>query len=296
MHIITILRLYLGLSQTALAKAVGITQPDLSEIETLEPYGFPAKYERLATYLGISIDSIVKNDFTQIPLSFFENRPSPQYIPPPSPKNEDAFLGRLGEDYILEREQERLSQIYPALSKLVIPHFKMKGHSPGYDILSYDDTGHPIFLEVKTSLVSSGGFRLTNHEYATAQKKSQQGESYIICYISNWATPQQAVNDIPFPELLQTHCISPRYYHCNPIIKPKNPEESGLAHFRRLRGVLQADIAEALGMPPCDWSQYETLRRKPPIALYAQVSELLDVPIDALLQTYPKIKRRGHHR
>jgi transcriptional regulator with XRE-family HTH domain len=285
MHIITILRLYLGMSQTTLAKKVGITQPDLSEIETLPPYGYPAKYQRLAAYLGLSVDAIVKNDLTQIPLSFFENRPAPEYLPPP--KKADYLLGRQGEDFIFQKEQERLSRIYPALSKLVIPHYKLKGHSPGYDILSFDDTGHPIYLEVKTSTIATGGFRFTNHELAVARKMLEPNEPYYICYITNWDKPEQAVEYLSFSKILQTHYISPRYYHCNPIPKPRVPEESGLAHFRRYRGVLQADMADALQIRPAEWSLYETLRRKPPIDIYAKTSELLDIPIDDLLRMYP---------
>lgn len=44
MHIITVLRDYLGLTQQALAKEANITQADLCEIETMEPYGSMAKY------------------------------------------------------------------------------------------------------------------------------------------------------------------------------------------------------------------------------------------------------------
>ena len=39
MHIIQIVRLYLGLTQKELAQRAGIGQPDLCEMEIKEPYG-----------------------------------------------------------------------------------------------------------------------------------------------------------------------------------------------------------------------------------------------------------------
>ena len=53
MHVLTVIRTYLGMSQVALSKAVGITQADLSEIETKEPYGKIDKYLRISKYLGV---------------------------------------------------------------------------------------------------------------------------------------------------------------------------------------------------------------------------------------------------
>ena len=62
MHILTIARSYLGMSQMALAKAAGVTQPDVSEMETMAPYGQIDKYARISEFLGIPVDALVKND------------------------------------------------------------------------------------------------------------------------------------------------------------------------------------------------------------------------------------------
>ena len=62
MHVITALRDYMGMSQMELAKQANITQCDLSEIETMEPYGSIAKYERLSKVLGVPVDTLVRND------------------------------------------------------------------------------------------------------------------------------------------------------------------------------------------------------------------------------------------
>lgn len=284
MHLLTITRAYLGLSQTVLAKSAGITQADLSEMETREPYGQIAKYQRLSSYLGIPVDTLLKNDYRTFPESFFEKRPAPQYLP--APKSPEQRLGRQGEEFILRRERERVGRAFPALAKLILPYFKMKENSPGYDILTFDDKGDPYYLEVKTSAHDSGGFRITNHELDVAGKLTAAGERYVVCYISNWGTAKQAEQDITFPELQKSHRIQPCYYFCKPVPKPKVERISGLAYYRRLRGLRQADVAQALGVPPCDWSQYETGQRQPSVGVYLRSSELFDVPVDQLLATY----------
>jgi len=283
MHVLTVIRTYLGLSQVALAKSAGITQADLSEIETKAPYGKISKYQRLSNHLGIPVEAIAKNDFTHIPESFFEKHPAPTYLP--LPKSPELLLGRDGEEYIFRREQERLTESHPALSKLVLPYFKLKAPSPGYDILSFDDTGHPVFLEVKTSVYDTRCFRLTNHELDVAQKLSAAGERYSICYISNWGTEEQRVQDFVFAELNQTHRISPCYYMCKPHPKKKS-SVTGLAYFRKMRGLLQAEVSEALGIPSYEWSLYETGRRTPLIKQYLRISEVLDATLDQLLAHY----------
>lgn len=290
MHLLTITRAYLGLSQTALAKAVGITQADLSEMETWEPYGKIDKYLRISSYLGIPVDTILKNDYRSFPEFFFDLHPAPQYLP--EPKAPDQLLGRKGEEFILRREQDRVAQSYPALSRLILPYFKMRESSPGYDILTFDDNGQPYYLEVKTSIYDTNGFRFTNHELDVAEKLTKAGERYQICYISNWETPEQTEQDILFADLRKTHRISPCYYFCRPIPKPKMTKVTGLAYFRRLRGMLQADVALALGIPACELSLFETGQRKPKVGVYLKASEVLETTVDELLAQYDVVEDR----
>jgi transcriptional regulator with XRE-family HTH domain len=284
MHLLTITRAYLGLSQTALAKAAGITQADLSEMENKEPYGQISKYRRLSDYLAIPVDTILRNDYRTFPESFFAKHPAPQYLP--APKSPEQLLGRQGEEFILRRERERVGKNYPALAKLILPYFKMRDISPGYDILTFDDKAEPYYLEVKTSLHDSGGFRLTNHELDVAGKLTAADEQYVICYISKWGTSEQIEQDITFSELQKSHRILPCYYFCKPTPKPKAEKISGLAYYRRLRGLRQADVSQALGIPQCDWSLYETGQRKPSVGIYLKAGELLDTTVDQLLEKY----------
>ena len=284
MNVTYALRTYLGFSQTKLAQMAGITQPDLSEIETKQPYGFMDKYIRLSKTLNVPVEAILKNDFTCIPEHFFQVFPEPIYTP--SPTQPEHLMGRLGEELIFQRERERVASRFPALAKLVIPFFKMKRPSPGYDILSFDDCGEPICLEVKTSTYASNGFRLTNRELDSAQELTKQGERYTIVYISHWGTKDQRIQEIPFTELEQTHRIAPCYYFCRPIPNVEKQPVSGLTYFRRKKHLRQADLAETLGVTQSELSLYETGVHSPSVSFYMQASEVLDVTVDQLLETY----------
>ena len=193
-------RTYLGLNQTQFAKAVNLTQPDLSELEQkTEPFGTIAKYRRISDYLGIPVDALLRNDFTAIPETFFEKFPPKPYRAVPQ--------GAC-------REQQRLAELYPALSKLVLPIFKMDGPSPGFDILSFDALGIPYAIEVKTSIRADGTFKMTPNEYAAANEYAKVNERYILTYITNFGTDDQSVEEILFSELRQSFQIRPSSYRC----------------------------------------------------------------------------------
>lgn len=291
MHVLTVIRAYLGLSQVVLAQACGITQADLSEIETKEPYGKIGKYQRISQHLGLPLEAIVKNDFTQIPQTFFEQHPVPTFTVPPS--TPDSLMGRQGEDLIYAREQERLKQVWPALSMLVLPFYKMKGGSPGYDILSFDDLGKPFALEVKTSPKDKEVFRVTPNELEAAKRLTASGIPYIICYISNWGTQEQQIKEYSFESLAQSHRIDPFVYLCRPLPKPKPFPITGLAYFRRKRGLRQVDLAEAVGVPACDWNGYENGNRIPSVKIYLRASELLGATVDELVAQYDREAAHG---
>lgn len=285
MNVIHTLRTYLGLSQADLAHRAGITQPDLSEMESKPPYGYPAKYQRLAAALGVPVDPILKNEFATVPLSFFDLHPAPEYTP--TPVKRDHLLGRQGEEFVFRREQARLETRYPALARLVLPYFKMKCPSPGYDILSFDDAGQPVMLEVKTSVLDNDCFYLTNNELTQATALTKEGERYFIVCISGWGTEKQKVCDIPYPALSETHVIQPWKYICRPIAKKADRNSiSGLAYFRRARCLKQAELAERLGIAPCDLSLYENRVMTPSVGVFLRLSELLDATVDELLAEY----------
>ena len=72
MHIVRILREYLGLTQAELAEKAGISCADANEIEQGWDYGTIDKYCKLAAFLQVPVHAIVMNDIFSIPESFFE--------------------------------------------------------------------------------------------------------------------------------------------------------------------------------------------------------------------------------
>ncbi len=281
-HVITTARAYLGISQAKLAKATNLTQHEICHMENQPPYGLLDKYRRLGEYLGLPLEALVKNDYRAIPESFFKEHPAPDYMP--APTGPDKILGRQGEEYILRRERERLANLYPALAKLVLPYYKMKLPSPGYDILSFDDLGQPLALEVKTSQQDTGNFRLTNHEVEAAKKLTEEGWAYKICYITNWGTEAQQVRELPFGRLVENQQLAPLYYRVS--TKAKEGPFTGLAYYRLLRGLKQEEVAAALGVARSELSFRETGLRKGDVAFYIRASELLDATVDQLDARY----------
>jgi len=236
MHVITVLRDYLGMSQMELAKRASITQCDLSEIETRAPYGKIMKYQRLSNVLGVSVDTLVRNDYAGVPASFFDSHESPEY------QKDSDHIGRAGEEEAFRLEQERLSKRFHTLHNMVIPYFKLRRTSPGYDILSFDDAGQPIFIEVKTTPHDEEQpFRLPAHEHKVAQKLTLNGEKYCIYRFTNWGNPDQKLHVIPFQEMVNGARIVPCQYVCS--MKDRVPEISGLAYHRRAKNLTLETLA-----------------------------------------------------
>lgn len=280
MHVITILRDYLGMTQQELARRAKITQSDLSEMEHKDPYGQITKYQRVADVLNVPVHALVNDDCTGIPASFFETHEHAEYL--------ESFtnMGREGEEAALRLEQERLEGIYPNLAKLVIPYYKLRISPVGYDILSFDDCGKPFFIEVKTTTHDEDTeFHLTAREYAMAQKLTAKGERYMIYRYANWGKENQTLIEIPFQTLLDGSRITNRYYYCS--MKDRESVLSGLAYHRRRRGLTQEDLAKQLGILQHHLCRYEKGEKRCPVRTYQKIAELLEVTIDELLADYP---------
>ena len=284
MHVLTIIRMYLGMSQVALAKKAGITHRDMCDMENKAPFGRVDKYRRLASALDLPLEPILKNDIGSIPLSFFEKYPPQEYLPKPS--NRGAKIGREGEDFIFARETARLQKTLPVHAKLVLPLYKMKSQRTGWDILTYDDSGKPVHLEVKTTCADGSVFTLTRNELETAQKLSAAGEQYVITFITNWHKTSQQVRDIPYESVDENYDVNTYYYTCVPKRDSQKPV-TGLAHYRKQRGLTECEIAEAIGIRQHKWCLYETGYRTPPVQVLLKASELLDATVDQLLAEYP---------
>ena len=284
MHIITILRDYLGLTQQVLAKSAGITQCDLCEIETKPPYGPIDKYCRLAEVLDVPVHAIVTNDCRQIPISFFEKHPHQPYTVASNHKR--AQMGREGEELALQLEQKRLERKWPSLARLVLPYFKLRVGFRGFDILSFDENGFPFLIEVKTTAnTAETDFNLTVNEYETAIRQTKLGVPYRIYRYSGWGSEALHLDVVDFAELQSGKRIEPSDYVCS--MKSVEQEQSGIAYWRKEREISQAELARQMEIMPQHLCLYEKGARKCSVKTYLKVSEILEISIDDLLKTYP---------
>lgn len=279
MHIIQVVRNYLGLSQLELARKAGLSQPDLCEMETKEPYGRIDKYQRLSNYLGIPVHALVMDDCSQIPATFFEKHPHPHYSETVLGHNQK--LGRGGEDTALAMEKDRLSQTHPNLANLVQPYYKLR-YRPGYDILSFDDTGKPIFIEVKTTTEDNPDFVLTKQEYQTANKLTAKGETYQIYRFSNWGKTNQKLTIYNFGDMKEHWEFSPATYLCS--AKKTDSVISGITYQREACGMSKGELADCLGIKTPDLWRYENDKRQCPVGVYQKMANVLNVTIDQLLE------------
>ena len=282
MHIVTILRYYLGLTQTELSQKTGVSYADVNEIENKPNYGMIEKYRRLAEFLRVPVHTVVMNDFLGVPEAFFDTMTPAKYTD--TPKTKAAILGRQGEDNVFEMERERLMLVNPCLGRLVLPCYKLRA-TRGFDILSYKEDGTPVFIEVKTSEKESGSTQLTKFEYETAEKWTNLGYDYWIYNCTNWGTQAQKIEKILFKDLQNEKRIEPVRYICN--LQERKDTENGILHFRKQMGITQLEAANLLEIPASCLCKYETGENQCPVTAYQKISQLYQTTIDDLLEEYP---------
>lgn len=284
MHVVTILRYYLGLTQMELAEKSGVSYADVNEIENKPINGMIEKYCKLAECLHVPVHAIVMNDVLSVSETFFQQKRNVKYTTPPKTKN--SRLGRLGEECVFQRERERLAQINPVLSLLVVPKFKLRG-SRGYDIVSFKEDGTPFFIEVKTGEVGNNSPQLTGCEFETANKLTNLGYEYWIYHCPEWVGESSAFEKYLFGTLRDENRIEPVRYICD--FRPSKNMENGILHFRRQMGISQIEAANMLEIPVSSLCKYETGENQCPVTAYEKMSNLYQVTIDELLQEYPNI-------
>lgn len=282
MHVVTILRHYLGLSQTELAEKSGVSYADVNEIENKPNNGLIEKYRKLAECLRVPVHIIVMNEVLSVPEAFFQQKSKAKYTDPPKAKN--SRLGRLGEEWVFQQEQERLAQINLVLARLVVPKYKIRG-SRGYDIVSFKEDGTPFYIEVKTGEVGNNSPQLTGCEYQTANKLTNLGSEYWIYHCSNWGAKDQTFEKHLFSTLRDENRIEPTRYICD--FRPSKDMENGILHFRKLMGISQIEAANMLEIPVSCLCKYETGENQCPVTAYEKLSRLYQVTIDELLGEYP---------
>lgn len=93
-------------------------------------------------------------------------------------------IGEEGELFVLDYEKQRLKKLgFQNLADQVVQISKLNV-AAGYDILSYDQNGQEIFIEVKTSIGSHLSFEITENEL---NKARQFQDSYFVYKVINFA-------------------------------------------------------------------------------------------------------------
>lgn len=180
--LIMILRLYLGLSQSQLAQQLGVSLPLIVRLEKGKAQGTLEPYLRLSALWQIPVDAFLANDFTLIPATFFS-----QHAVLPEKHGTDFStheIGFRGEQLVLQQERDRVGHEYPQLLPLVRrteDFIRLKG----YDILSFDEQGNAIAIEVKSSISAQGGFKFSDREKVTAEEITADGGQYLIVLVHN---------------------------------------------------------------------------------------------------------------
>lgn len=127
---------------------------------------------------NISID---KNyEFTPPKKKLNFNSSTPKSIEENNHKN--AVNGAKGEDVVLEYEQNRQRNVEVSMEQIRI--VSDENSSLGYDVISFDENGDKIFIEVKTTTAKSSNFvqfNLTRNEY----DKCNDRDNYFIYIVSN---------------------------------------------------------------------------------------------------------------
>lgn len=281
MHIIRILREYLGYTQKELAVKAGISAADLCDMENFEPYGRTDKYQRVAESLGVTIHALVANDCRLVPLSFFEyHKPAP-YKAAASYTN--IANGRAGEEFVLEKERERVAEFSVVLSKLILPYYKMS-RNPGFDILSFTKEGKPIYIEVKTTRADRKNIvLLTQKERDKAEVLFQEGKAYQVHCLSNWNKCNQTYTVYDYEDLREKARMVPTEYMF--ILEPEK-KVSGITFFRQKSGMLQNEMADILGITQSKMCLYENGEKPCPVPVLYRLSQILNTTIDELLLEY----------
>ena len=115
----------------------------------------------------------------------------------PALQKQNAIIGFLGEQIVLNYEKNRLKD-YPDLAKKVEHVSQTRGDGLGYDILSFDAYGNPIYIEIKTTTQGKvAPFYISDNELTFA---SQHSNNYFLYRIYNF-NDLVDTNDIEFFKL-----------------------------------------------------------------------------------------------
>lgn len=123
-------------------------------------------------------------------------------------QRENKHIGDLGEILVLQYEKERLEAT--GSKKIPLHISKEKGDGLGYDILSYDDNGSEIYIEVKTTRGNlDSPFFITKNELLKSQIDKDR---FILYRLYNYDVNSNTAKHIRLHGDLSSWCTDPVIY------------------------------------------------------------------------------------
>lgn len=214
-NLLMYLRVYYGLTQTALANATGLTVNDISRFER-EPrlnmwFG---KLKVLADYFGISCDALYHNDFAAIGPLLHQPAGKERTLPERIRVHKEFCdrIGELGEAWVTQQERKRLrGTIY---ENAVNPNYADDGKAH-FDLMTFDpSTGESIIVEVKTTTGDADeAFVMTEQEWALMLYCQENDLRYELHRVHHIGTPELQGRVIYTPQdIMELYNILPRAY------------------------------------------------------------------------------------
>lgn len=184
--VVKYLRMRHGLSQQALCKccSAGLHPNDISKLEHFNYSIQIGKAQAVASFFGVSLETIVSNCFSDLALLCFPDQAERQARMKAfrlKRHSEKDDIGKCGEQLVLASERERLKE--SGWGRLVDASYAESDLS-GFDILSFDK-GMPLFIEVKASIGNEDLFFLTENERLFAEYCLTHGQQYKLVRITN---------------------------------------------------------------------------------------------------------------
>jgi uncharacterized protein DUF3883 len=123
-------------------------------------------------------------------------------------QRENMVIGNLGELLVVQNEKEKLQRLN--IEKVPEHVSKTQGDGLGYDILSYNDLGEEIYIEVKTTTGAfDKSFYITENELQCSKRK---GDKYFLYRLYNYNFNTDSAKYIIRSGNLEDLCANPWLY------------------------------------------------------------------------------------
>lgn len=140
-----------------------------SIVDALEEVKLPSE----KSYLAALVEAPTREELVRGPVSAKQRLP--RKFDYAARDEANRKLGRAGEQWVIEFEQQRLTDMgSPELFQRLDWVADTQGDGAGFDILSFDDKTHHRFIEVKTTNGSQGSSFLVSHNELEFSKEAGQ--------------------------------------------------------------------------------------------------------------------------